>query len=51
MLMTIDITGTAPMPYQAVFVMGDVEVGGNVICYFFVEGFVFDYLVEINQVK
>jgi hypothetical protein len=51
MLMTIDITGTAPMPYQAAPAMGDVEVGGNVIRYPLAEVFALDYLVEINQVK
>ena len=50
-LMTIDITGTAPMPYQAAPAMGDVEVGGNVIRYPLAEGFAIDYSVETNQVK
>jgi len=50
-LMTIDITGTAPMPYQAAPAMGDVEVGGNVIRYPLAEGFAIDYEVQTNQVK
>ena len=39
MLVTIDITGTAPMPYHAAPATGDVEVGGNVIRYPLAEGF------------
>ena len=51
MLVTIDITGTAPMPYHAEPAMGDVEVGGNVIRYPLAEGFALDYSVDTTQVK
>jgi FlaG/FlaF family flagellin (archaellin) len=51
MLVTIDITGTAPMPYHAAPATGDVEVGGNVIRYPLAEGFALDYSVDTTQVK
>ena len=51
MLVTIDITGTAPMPYHAEPATGDVEVGGNVIRYPLAEGFALDYAVDTTQVK
>jgi len=51
MLVTIDITGTAPMPYHAAPATGDVEVGGNVIRYPLAEGFALDYSVDTSQVK
>ena len=51
MLVTIDITGTAPMPYHAAPATGDVEVGGNVISYPLAEGFALDYSVDTTQVK
>ncbi|MEC7113093.1 MAG: hypothetical protein VXW72_06100 [Candidatus Thermoplasmatota archaeon] len=51
MLVTIDITGTAPMPYHAQPATGDVEVGGNVIRYPLAEGFALDYAVDTTQVK
>ena len=51
MLVTIDITGTAPMPYQVAPATGDVEVGGNVIRYPLAEGFALDYSVDTSQVK
>ena len=51
MLVTIDITGTAPMPYNAAPATGDVEVGGNVIRYPLAEGFALDYSVDTTQVK
>ena len=51
MLVTIDITGTAPMPYHAAPATGDVEVGGNVIRYPLADGFALDYSVDTTQVK
>ena len=51
MLVTIDITGTAPMPYHAAPATGDVEIGGNVIRYPLAEGFALDYSVDTTQVK
>jgi len=51
MLMTIDVTGTAPMPYEAAPATGEVEVGGNVIRYPLAEGFALDYSVDTTQVK
>ena len=51
MLITIDITGTEPMPYHAEPAHGEVEVGGNVIRYPLAEGFAIDYAVDTTQVK
>ena len=51
MLVTLDITGTAPMPYNAAPATGEVEVGGNVIRYPLAEGFAIDYSVDTMQVK
>jgi hypothetical protein len=45
-LMTIDETGTAPQPFMIAPSNNEVTVGGNMIRYSVVEGFVLDYVVE-----
>jgi hypothetical protein len=51
MLVTLDVTGSAPEPFIAPPSPNGVEVGGNVIRYPLAEGFDLDYSVESNQVK
>ena len=51
MLVTLDVTGTAPEPYIAAPTINGIEVGGNVIRYPLAEGFDLDYTVQHNQVK
>jgi len=50
-VMTLDATGTAPMPYMVPPSHEGISVGGNVIRYPIAEGFDLDYTVEENQVK
>ena len=47
-VMTLDATGTAPMPYMAPPAQEGISVGGNVIRYPIAEGFDLDYTVEEN---
>ena len=51
MLVTLDVSGSAPEPFIAAPSPNGVEVGGNVIRYPLAEGFDLDYSVESNQVK
>ncbi|MFZ8906721.1 MAG: Ig-like domain-containing protein, partial [Poseidonia sp.] len=51
MLVTLDVTGSAPEPFIAPPSPNGVEVGGNVIRYPLAEGFDLDYSVESNEVK
>ena len=51
MVMTIDISGGNPMPFQTTPSHEGVSIGGNMIRYPIAEGFDLDYTVETNQVK
>lgn len=51
MLVTLDVSGSAPEPFIAPPASNGVDVGGNVIRYPLAEGYDLDYSVESTQVK
>ncbi|MGB2493452.1 MAG: type IV pilin [Poseidonia sp.] len=51
MLVTLDVTGSAPEPFITAPSPNGIEVGGNVIRYPLAEGYDLDYTVESTQVK
>ncbi|MDP6870369.1 MAG: type IV pilin [Candidatus Poseidoniaceae archaeon] len=51
MVMTLDESGTAPMPYNAGPAADEISVGGNVIRYPVADGFDLDYSVFETNVK